>query len=107
MWLLFFSISFPLLRLLAYFIVDNILYSFLYPFRRRRETGVQHKVKCDTNEMTVEMILPETVADVYLEGMKEYGKDIGTYIEADIDNRLITEATCLFFGHRLPTDDGG
>lgn len=27
--------------------------------------------------MAVEMILPDTVTDVYLEGMKEYGKDIG------------------------------
>jgi hypothetical protein len=27
--------------------------------------------------MTVEMVLPDTVTDVYLEGMKEYGKDIG------------------------------
>lgn len=42
-------------------------------------SGVQHKVKCDTAEMTVEMILPDTVTDVYLEGMKEYGKDIGKY----------------------------
>lgn len=40
-------------------------------------SGVQHKVKCDTAEMTVEMVLPDTVTDVYLEGMKEYGKDIG------------------------------
>ncbi|XP_057380487.1 uncharacterized protein LOC130702890 [Daphnia carinata] len=40
-------------------------------------SGVQHKVKCDTAEMAVEMILPDTVTDVYLEGMKEYGKDIG------------------------------
>lgn len=40
-------------------------------------SGVQHKVKCDTVEMTVELILPDTVTDVYLEGMKEYGKDIG------------------------------
>lgn len=27
--------------------------------------------------MTVEMMLSEDVTDVYLEGMKEYGKEIG------------------------------
>jgi len=27
--------------------------------------------------MTVEMMLPESVTDVYLEGMKEYGKEVG------------------------------
>lgn len=42
-----------------------------------KQKGVQHKVKCDTAEMAVEMILPHNVTDVYLEGMKEYGKDIG------------------------------
>lgn len=39
---------------------------------------VQHKVKCTTSEMTVEMMLPDSVTDVYLEGMKEYGKEVGT-----------------------------
>lgn len=34
-------------------------------------------MKCTTDEMTVEMILPETVTDVYLEGMKEFGKQAG------------------------------
>ena len=29
--------------------------------------------------MTVEMMLPDSVTDVYLEGMKEYGKEVGTY----------------------------
>jgi hypothetical protein len=38
---------------------------------------VQHKVKCTTAEMTVEMMLPDSVTDVYLEGMKEYGKEVG------------------------------
>jgi len=40
-------------------------------------SDVQHKVKCTTSEMTVEMMLPDSVTDVYLEGMKEYGKEVG------------------------------
>lgn len=40
-------------------------------------SGTQHKVKCSRKEMTVEMMLSEDVTDVYLEGMKEYGKEIG------------------------------
>lgn len=40
-------------------------------------TGVQHKVRCSPSEMAIDMILPETVTDVYLEGMKDYGKEVG------------------------------
>lgn len=29
--------------------------------------------------MTVEMMLPNTVTDVYLEGLKEYGKEMGKF----------------------------
>jgi len=46
-------------------------------FRSFVHSDVQHKVKCTTAEMTVEMMLPDSVTDVYLEGMKEYGKEVG------------------------------
>lgn len=62
----------------------------------RRLSGVQHKVKCDTAEMTVQMILPDTVTDVYLEGMKEYGKDIGIYINIS-HNHIVRCQTTLFY----------
>ena len=55
---------------------------------------MQHKVKCDSNEMTVEMMLPDSVTDVYLEGMKEYGKDIGT---CDTALYYVTGTTNFFF----------
>ena len=38
---------------------------------------VRHKVKCSATAMTVEMMLNDNVTDVYLEGMKRIGKDIG------------------------------
>jgi hypothetical protein len=41
--------------------------------------GVQHKVHCSSKEMKVEMMLPSDVHDVYLEGMKEYGKELGKF----------------------------
>ena len=34
-------------------------------------------MKCDGKEMKVEMMLTSDVNDVYLEGMKEYGKELG------------------------------
>jgi len=43
----------------------------------QKSAGVQHKVHCSSKEMKVEMMLPSDVHDVYLEGMKEYGKELG------------------------------
>lgn len=43
----------------------------------QKSAGVQHKVHCSSKEMRVEMMLPSDVHDVYLEGMKDYGKELG------------------------------
>jgi len=76
-------------------------------------SDVQHKVKCSPTEMKVEMILNDNVTDVYLEGMKHFGKDIGCQATTegntavfrlsivDLDSCGLTKVVDRSTGHRV------
>jgi len=74
---------------------------------------VRHKVRCSATEMTVEMVLNDNVTDVYLEGMKHFGKDIGCQATTegntavfrlsivDFDSCGLTKVVDRSTGHRV------
>jgi len=76
-------------------------------------SDVRHKVKCSATAMTVEMMLNDNVTDVYLEGMKRIGKDIGCQATTegnaavfrlsivDFDSCGLTKVVDRSTGHRV------